>query len=460
MRVLRGLQNAFGALWLIVALAVVRVAPVVVLFVLMGVDYRLAGTLVAIPAVVFVVFTLGAVRGLVGDQSHRLSQPGDDYLLAVAQAARAHQVPVPTVLHSHEGPGPHRPVAVRGWRWCFVYTSPGISPEDLIGQVRADLADGTARLRPLLWAVSVAGRDWAKALRGFATTVLPGATVSQRIYFAPLLVLVPVAMVGYLISWVVGLATTVLVTHRIRGAPDRSGSAATAGSAPTAATPATISAPDDRGAKPARLPALMQQDLPGDTADVRDFSALIAPMGRVIIALLVVFVGTYQGLGLMPAERTVWPWESEPEAVEVIDVQHVGADDGLLGHLGVRHNSTWRPTVALLDGSEARLAEGTTRVRTGELIPVVSWTQGDQVQHRHLHQTSWTRYLVMSVMMFGIAIALSRPFTAGEEMILVPVIQGRRLSQVDHDQRVLTGRRHRRKRPRHLPGTRWMLEDD
>ncbi len=428
-------------MWLVLVLPVIRVAPMALVLVLLNGHgphaYRVAGMLLALPAAALVVHTVAAARQHAVALAPSLDTPDEDYLHAVAAAARSRGLPVPTVLwpeKKHDDGGlparePH-PIAIRGWRWCFVFAPRNVGPDHLVESVADDLRDGTARLRPLLWAVRQAADDWPRALRMTSTTVRPRVSADLRIYTAPLLLLAPLVAVGYLVSGALMFVTRLLLPRRL--------------------DPPSHPVPTSRAFDQA--PVLPDADqaadpLPQPPRPVEDGSlpALHAPTGRIIVALLVTVLGTYQGLGALPGERVVWPWEQGPRSVEVVDVEHTPRADGLLGHVGLRHNSTWRPTVALGDHTQARLAEGTTEVRVGERIPVVAW-QDEGIQfHRHLHQTSPMRYAVMSVIMIAIAFGLSAAFNGRAP--LAGAVGQALLRQVDHDQRVHTGRRHRRRRP-------------
>lgn len=438
MRAARVAGNAALAVWLVLALAVARIAPSALLLVFIGVPYRVAGALVAIPAVVLLVHAAVAARSAVLDRAPLASAPDDEYVRAVVQAARSRGVPVPTVVLAGDGDGRSAPVAIRGWRWCFVVIPPGSDPLQVIEAVGEDLRDGTARLRPLLWAVSLAVTDWRTSLRMLTAPFRRSLRTDVRWYLLPLVVLLPGVVVGQVIAWAVGTVTGWLLPRRLRTtAPPRS---ARADIEPGTVDP---SVPQVAPSSPAlrRIPPL------------REVEDLISPMARIIVALLVTFLAAYQGPGVLPGERIAWPWERGPEHLEVVDVHHTPRSDGLLGHLGVQHNSTWQPTIDLGDGTEQLLPEGTTEVQEGATIPVVSWQDDAAERYRHLEQTSMTRYVVMSLVMLGVAWGLSRPF-ASSHRALIGLLGTRRLAQVDFDQRVLSGRRHRRRRPRHLLGNR------
>ncbi|MGC0144075.1 MULTISPECIES: hypothetical protein [unclassified Pseudactinotalea] len=433
MRTVRSIGNAALAVWLALALTVARIAPIALMFALVAVPYRVAGTLVVIVGVVLVVHTVSAARAAVLDRGDHQALPDDDYVVQVAEEARAQGLPVPTVLHL-EGRSDRAqdPVTIRGWRWCFVLTPAGVDPRDLVHQVGPDLRDGTARIRVLLWAFDLAVTDWRVVLRMMATPFRKGVRTDLRLYLFPLLLLSPLALTGYLIARVLGAVTGMLLPRRFRRAmpaPVSAGVRAEPGSHDPALPEVGPSTPNWR-----RVP------------DLRPIESLLGPSARVIIALLVTLPGTYQGLGVLPAERTAWAWEEGPAWAEVVDVVHTERSDGLLEQLGIRHNSTWRPQVALPDASHVWLAEGTTPVEPGESIQVMSWTAVDGEHHRHPRQTSWTRYIVMSLLMLGASVGLSLPFATSFPTLL-GLAGNIRLRRLDHDQRVLTGRRHRRRRP-------------
>lgn len=433
------------ALWLVLAMTLARMAPIVLVLVVLNLfvpandPYRLAGTLVAIAPVVLLAHTTVAARSAIHDRSQYLQTPDEDYVRALARAARAHRVPVPTVVFFNlEVDAPQPPVAIRGWRWCLVTSHPNISPADLIARIAPDLRDGTARLRPLLWSFDLAVTDWAVALRMLSTPFRREVRTDVRWYIFPLLVLLPAVLLGYGIAWVLGTLTQWLLPRRI-----------------SATRPGSADARVDPGAHDPGLPQVPPSSpLLRRVPDLRPVEDLINPMARIIIALLVTFLATYHGPGILPAERIVWPWERGPEPAEVMDVQHTPGNDGLLGNLGLRHNSTWQPTVILPDGTEHLLPEGSTELAEGTAIPVVTWFDDGGARYRHLHQTSLTRYIVMTVVMLGVAVGLSRPFSSTHPAV-IGMLGTRRLAQADHDQRVLTGRRHRRRRPRYLFGNRF-----
>lgn len=446
MTALHLLRNLFLALWLVLAMTVLRIAPMAVLFWFIQVPFRVAGTLVVIAAVVLVVHTICAARNLAAEVSRRVTVPGES-VATIAQVSRQRGVPPPTVLMAREDLV--RPVVIRGWRWWFVVARPREyeDPRRLVATIRTDLRDGTARLWPLVASFVRARTDWtlgwfaattslrrdAGAVAGYSAR--HSARIAPRLYHAPLLLLTPLIAVGWLLSWVLGPVTMLLLPRWIRHTAAIVGGTRLPG-LPSLPEPATTP------------PAAAQPRRPLPSPGVR-----LGALARLIIALLVTWTGTFQGAGVLPAERIVWPWESGPVSAEVIEVDHTPESDGLLGHLGVRHNSTWRPTVALPDGQEVPLpAGGTTEVRHGEHIEVARWDGGEPAadsagsdRWRHLEHTSITRYVVMTVMMLGAAVGLSRAF-AGAMPPMGWLFQ-QRLAVIDHDQRGQTGRRRRRRRP-------------
>src|SRR5699024_2063480 len=145
---------------------------------------------------------------------------------AVTRAARAHRVPVPTVVfYNLEADRPQSPVAIRGWRWSLVTSHPSIDPESLIAHVAPDLRDGTARLRPLLWSFDLAVSDWRSALRMLTAPLRRGVRTDVRWYLYPLLVLLPAVLVGYAVAWVLGAVTGVLLPRRVHATSLQPGSA-------------------------------------------------------------------------------------------------------------------------------------------------------------------------------------------------------------------------------------------
>lgn len=441
MRTVRSIGNIAVAVWLALALTGARIAPIALLFAFVAVPYRVAGAMVVVAGVVLVVHTVAAARSAVQDRCEHQVLLDDDYVVQVAGEARALGLPTPTVLHLEGRTGrAQEPVTLRGWRWCFVLTPAGVAPRDLVQQVGPDLRDGTARVRVLLWAFDLAVTDWRVVLRMMATPFRRGVRTDLRLYLLPLLLLSPLVLIGYLIARVLAAVTGMLLPRRFRRA-----------------MPAPVSA-EDRTEPGTHDPALPEvgPSTPNwrRVPDLRPIESLLGPTARVIIALLVTFPGTYQGLGVLPAERTTWPWEVGPAGAEVVDVVHTERSDGLLEQVGVRHNSTWRPQVALPDSSHVWLAEGTTQVDPGETIQVVSWTAEDGEHHRRLQQTSWTRYVVMSLVMLGASVGLSLPFATSFPTLL-GLAGNIRLRRLDHDQRVLTGRRHRRRRPWNRLGRRY-----
>lgn len=383
---LRLLHNLLLIPWLVFALALARISPMLVLFYVISPAYRVAGAALAVVVTVLLIHTVAAARSVAGRHAARLDEPEQVELLAVAKAARERSMPVPTCVIATDD----QITAIRGWRW-FIVAAPASAyadnPAGIVEAARKDLRNGTARLRPLIDAFYTAVRDWTSLFDRCLSLTRSGLSMRERRYAAPALITLPLVIIAYPVAQALRLITQVLLPGSERRAMAK-----------------TIEAP---GTKP--------QTLYWNVG------------GRTIAACLIVFSGTYQGLGVLPAERIQWPWEDGPIIAQVTDVHYIEREDGLLGHLGVRHNSTWRPTVELPDGEPAYLSEGSTEVTVGESLTLVAYADNGRERYRHTEQTSITRYVVISSVMLLFAWVWVRL------LVWLPVLAVRRKLFHEHD---------------------------
>ncbi|WP_188037488.1 hypothetical protein, partial [Actinotalea sp. JY-7885] len=167
---------------------------------------------------------------------------------------------------------------------------------------------------------------------------------------------------------------------------------------------------------------------------------------RVLVGVLVLWTGTFAGFGRLPAERVAWPWEPGPVTATVVDVTaDLRGRDALLGRLGLDVASTYEATVRTADGDEVRLPAGTHPLAVGDTVRVVV----QEPVARSLTRSSTADVLVMGTLFALAALGLQRVVGG-----LSTIDDGRRVRQLDWDQRVATGRPRRRRRPRTFLGPR------
>jgi hypothetical protein len=377
---------------------------------------------------------------------------------AVAAAAAPLGVAVPTCWVV-DGPLP-RPVTLRGASWSFLVADDRqyTDPVALVDAVREDRRRGDDVLGVLLLALALAHTGWTSALRLTTIAVRPGRLApTTRVFTLGLLVGAPVAAVMWLLSWVAVQVGRVLVPARVLtallavGGPEQVVDVApqedlvALGTGPSASERMTR-ARYARGEAPTRSRARTAWNTPQALAN-RLHQDLLGDTVRVVGGMLLIGLGVLAGWGRLPAERIVWPWEADPVSATVTAVAVEGdPQESLLGRLGMDVGTSYTPTVRMPDGTEIVLPSGSAAVAVDDVITVVPDPDDADVA-RATGQDSTGEILLIGAFFVLLALVVHR--SAGA--MFVPVAR-RWVAQVDHDQRVLTGRRHRSRRPRALLG--------
>jgi hypothetical protein len=448
---------------LLVALTLATTAPVVLMLGLVQPGYRVAGALCALPLTLGLVWSTALARTAVTALSTEMPVPATpEEVAGVAAAARVAGFAPPTVLVPVGGVA--RPISLRGLRRWFVLASPTqlADPVGLVAAVAADRRRGDDRLLLGAVAVVLAHAGWANALRLVTTSVRPGRlSLLDRLPGLVTLPLVLLVVPAWVCSWL-GVQVMLLVAPRVvtdallDAADARTVVRRRAAQEVVELGPGVrlgqmlVNARIERSRDPGRSDARTWWNTPRALAQHVD-DGLIESVVRVTAATVLVGMGTFVGLGRLPAERIAWPWEQAAVGATVTAVDVTGADNGsLMNRLGVDIGAEYQATVRTEDGRQLRLREGSGEVAPGDRVTVVPATASDTEstgQGRALNQDS-TREIVIIGLLYVAAGAGVQRLAGG----IIGLVVARRLAQLDHDQRVATGRRHRARRPRDVMG--------
>jgi hypothetical protein len=445
-----------------IALGLAVAGPVPFLLALIQPGYRVAGTVVALGPAAVLAWSIGRARVGVLDAAYRgdhLGDATDEETLAVHAAVRAARVPTPTLVVPDGGLP--RPLVLRGLRWSFVLAMPThlAQPEALVEVIRADRRTGTDRLAMWLPALASVHAGWRAALRMSTVTVRRGPYgVSQRFAAMTLLLLAPFAAISWALSWVaLQIVVAVLPRDVVASFLELSGNARYVHDTPKdeVVQLATGLGPDlSAQIAHGRTALVGGRRRPAPRTWWSTPRALADPLDQVsldgaaaaIAGIMFIGLGSFPGLGMLPAQRIAWPWEQGPQTAQVLAVDVLDeSDETVLGRMGFDVGYEFTPTVRLEDGREITLPVGTQRVAVGDEITVVPSDDGRT--GRSLTQDSLFRILSLGLVYVAAAAGMLRA-TCGP----VGLAKLRHLAQIDHHQRGLTGRRRRRRAPKDLFG--------
>jgi hypothetical protein len=381
--------------------------------------------------------------------------PTEDEVLAVQREARRAEVRVPTLVVP--GGGLPRPLVLRGLRWSFVLAAPThlADPGALVDVVKHDRRWGDDRLAVWLTVVAAVHAGWASALRFCTTAVRPGSMRGlDRVVLFPFVLLAPVAAIWCGLSWVaVQVAVLVTPRHLVDTCLELLGTARW-----------VRTAPEEELVELGVGPGMGEMLVNGSTERVggrgravrrtrwntpRALSGggLVGPLDGLVATLacaIFVGLGTFSGFGQLAAQRIVWPWEEPAQRAVVTSVEQV-SDGGPAARIGVDVGVGVIPTVRLDDGEEITLPEGANDLRPGDQVQVV--VPADGTRARSTTQDSLSAIITMGLVWVLAAIGMLRVANG-----VIGLGLQRRLAQIDHEQRVLTGRRHRRRAPKDFLG--------
>ena len=445
----------------VVALGLGMTGPALLLLAATAPGYRVAGALLAVGPAALVVWSPALVRTVVVALGGRVVPAAPDEVARLADAARATGQPPPTVLVA--AADLPEPVPFRGLRHDLLVVSPAQveQPQVTAAALAVARRRGDDRLVLVLGALVIVLGSWSSALRLVTTAVRPGRVPgADRLALAGLLPLAPVAALGWGICWVALQVARGVLPRRLTVALLALGGSTTLVRArPTEDLVAlgdgvrlgTMLATGRVERRPARERSGARTWWSTPQALAGAASAdLLGGAARVVVAVLVVGVGTYAGLGRVPAERIAWPWEAAPEVATAVGVDAT-RDDGsrsLVERLGADVGTTYTAAVRLPDGRTVDLAPGSHPLAVGDEVRVVPDAEAGG-RARSLTQSSAADLIIASGVMLALGAGLLRG-VGGLSMLA----DQRRLAQADHDQRVATGRRHGRRRPRRFLGAR------
>jgi hypothetical protein len=445
----------------VVALGLGMTAPALLLLAATAPGYRVAGALLAVGPAVLVVWSPALVRTVVAAVAGPVVPAEPDEVARLADAARAEGLPVPTVLvAAADLPAP---VPFRGLRRDLLVLSPAqvARPQESVAAVAAARRTGDDRLVLVLGALVIVLGSWSSALRLVTTAARPGRlSLLDRLPTAVLLPLAPVAALGWGVCWAaVQVARAVLPRRLTAALLALGGSTTVVRSRPTQ----DVVALGDGVRMGTMLATGHVEPRPAaDRSDLRTWwstpralagavsADLLGGAARVVVAVLVVGVGTYAGLGRVPAERIAWPWEAAPQVATVVRVDATREDEGrsLVERLGADVGTSYAAEVRLPDGGTVDLVPGSHPLAVGDEVRVVPDAEAGG-RARSLTQSSAADLVIASGVMLALGAGLLRGVGG-----LSTLADQRRLAQADHDQRVATGRRHGRRRPRPFLGAR------
>ncbi|MEV7971726.1 hypothetical protein [Cellulomonas sp. NPDC089187] len=417
-----------------------------------------AGAAIMTGPVALIVWSTAASRALVQDWGGGSLVPATpeqvDWVALVA-TERGRRMPTlflgpETLTH---------PLAVRGLRRWFVFASPSQIDEAqlLLDDVDRDRRTGDDRLTLVLGIVSAMFGSWAGAWRLVTRAVRPGVSAFDRVRMAGLLLLTPAVALGWGLAWwcvqVVRLTAgtrVVLTVLEMRQAVEQVPSAMRAdlrglGRGWRLSTMIANADVDLRARRTTWRPRHWW-NTPHALSAADQVSPVMGAV-RAVIGTVVLGLGTLVSWGLWPAQHIVWPWEQDPVRATVTEVQVEGQRrDSGLGLFGIHLELEYRPTVRTDDGRLLALTRGSQPAEVGDRLTVVpSGTAGDGEigRGRSTHQDSAAQIVVLGLVYLGLACGVQR---IGGGFFDLVVQRG--IATADWDQRVRTGRRHRRRRPR------------
>lgn len=440
-----------------VALAAGTAAPAVLLMQLAAraPGYQGAGAVVALPVAAFLVWSPALARTVVGALGGRMVSAMPKEVARIADAARAAGQKVPTVLVA--AADLPRPIPFRGLRRDLLVVS-WEQVDDPAGTVAA-LAEsrrrGDDRLVLLLGALVIMLGAWPAAMSLVTAAVRRGRMRAwDRMCAASMLPLAPVVAVGWGVCWAAVQAARAVLPRSLT-----EGLLVLAGNATVVRRPQReelVALGTGVGMSEMLTSGRVERRPGGGRSRLRTWwntpqalarevaEDMLGGSMRVVVGVMVVGLGTYSGLGLAVAERVAWPWE-EPQGATVVAVQAT-RDPGsrsLVERLGADVGTTYAADARLADGRVVRLKPGSGPVTVGDSVRVVvDGAVPDEA--RSLTRSSVDDLVVLSVMMLLLGAGMMRCAGGG----LAGLAVQRALALTDHDQRVMTGRRHRRRRPR------------
>lgn len=442
-----------------VALGIGMTGPVLPLLAATSPGYRVAGALVALGPVALLVWSPALVRTVVATVGVPVVPAGPGDVARIADAARGAGLPVPTVLVA--AADLPEPVPFRGLRRDLLVVSPAQveQPQETVAALAAARRRGDDRLILVLGALVLVLASWSSALRLVTTAVRPGRVPgADRLALAVLLPLAPVAAVGWGICWAALQVARAVLPRRLTTALLALGGSTTLvrsrstedlvalGDGIRLGTMLATGRVERRPARD-RSGARTWWSTPQALAGAASVD-LLGGAARVVVGVLVVGVGTYAGLGRVPAERIAWPWEAAPQVAAVVDVDATRDDESrsLVERLGADVGTTYAAAVRLPDGRTVDLTPGSRPLAVGDEVRVVPDAEAGG-RARSLTQSSAADLVIASGVMLALGAGLLRGVGG-----LSTLVDQRRLAQADHDQRVATGRPRGRRRPRGLAG--------
>lgn len=464
MLLLRWLRVVVVGLVLAWLVGLAAVGPMPLLMAALEPWHAVAGTLVALGPVALAVVAPGAARSALLALAGSRPVPAEPAVVTAVAAAVRELGGTPPTCFVATTPLP-RPVVLSGGRSTYLLATAEAYDDvpALARVVRADVRTGSARLLPLAAELPAALAAWDGAWWLVTAAVRPGRTSAlDRLVLVVLLPLaVPVA-VGRAVAWVLVQVGRLVVPGWFARVLAGAGDAAPGGvrhardggvrlgPGSTVGQMLATGAVEASGPSPARLGADLGEpswwSYPRRAARARAEGPVVAAV-RVVSAVLILWTGTFAGLGRLPAERVHWPWEPATVEATVTDVTaDLRGREAILGRLGMDVASTYEATVRTPDG-EVRLPAGTTPLEVGDAVRVVPAT--DREPARSLARSSVPDVLVMGLLFTLAALGLHR--VAGG---LAGLGEHRTVRVADWEQRGLTGRPRRGRRPREPLGAR------